>query len=409
MKFSSIKNLIRDDKFKKIFLIVLVCLIGCLSVAYAAMSVTLNITGNAEVVAAGWDIHLDNVSVTNGSSGTTPTITSSTSASFETTLSTPGDFYEFTIDVVNDGTIDAMIESVEKTPTLTTEQAKYINYVIEYQNGEAINTKQAVAAGSFVRLKVRVEYRKDISTSDLPTSSTTLDLAFKVVYSQSDGTESSVTDNGVKQVVNVVSGDADTVGSEICISDECFYVISSDDDSVTMLSKYNLYVGNIATWDSLDFNEYELTTITNPTGIQNSQALGAVIDSVNWVGTVAFSSKNYWSGSVSSYPAYVYDSNSTLYTYIANYENYLEEQGATIEESRPITYEELVALGCNASSYTCESAPSWVYSTTYWSGSADITNLVWYVSSSAYFGSDSFSFDDGSGVRPVITISKSLI
>ena len=50
-----------------------------------------------------------------------------------------------------------------------------------------------------------------------------------------------------EKIIKVVSGDYDTVGSEICIDTECFYVISSDDTSVTMLSKYNLYVGNECT------------------------------------------------------------------------------------------------------------------------------------------------------------------
>ena len=400
MKFGSIKNLIRDNKFKKISLIVLVCLIGCLSVAYAALSVTLNITGNAEVVASNWDIHLDNVVVTSGNSGSTPTITSSTSASFETTLSIPGDFYEFSIDVVNDGTIDAMIESVEKTPTLTTDQAKYINYVIEYQNGEAINTKQVVEAGSFVRLKVRVEYRKDISTADLPTTSTTLDLAFKVVYSQSDGTGSSVTDNGVKKVLNVVSGNINTIGSEVCINDECFYVISNDGVSVAMLSKYNLYVGGSynGTWTAYG---------TEATGRQDSTMLGWSSSGLPYNGISAFSSSAYWSGSISNYPSYVYNSNSTLYSYIENYKTYLEEQGVTIENARLITYEELEILGCSGDDWTCEGAPSWVYATSYWTGAAYNDSLTWSVYGDLNFGCDYYYATKEAGVRPVIEIAIS--
>lgn len=48
----------------------------------------------------------------------------------------PGEFYEFTVDVVNEGSIDAMIDSVVKTPELTSAQAKYIKYEISYENGE---------------------------------------------------------------------------------------------------------------------------------------------------------------------------------------------------------------------------------------------------------------------------------
>ena len=81
--------------------------------SFPALSTTLNINGNAEVSAASWDIYLDNV-VLNSSSATTtaPTITDSKTATFSTTLTKPGDFYEFTIDVVNDGSIDAMIDGI---------------------------------------------------------------------------------------------------------------------------------------------------------------------------------------------------------------------------------------------------------------------------------------------------------
>ena len=188
----------RERKTLYMILSIVLISIFSLTIVYAALSVTLNIQGNAEVVASTWDIHLDNVKVTSGSvSGTAPSITGGTTATFSTTLTTPGDFYQFTIDVVNNGTIDAMIDGITKTPTLTTAQAKYLNYIVEYENGESINTKHLVAKDSFVRLKVRVEYRKDITASDLPTTSETLNLAFTVNYIQSDGINSEVVDSGV--------------------------------------------------------------------------------------------------------------------------------------------------------------------------------------------------------------------
>ena len=194
----SIKDYIGNRKILYMLLAIALISISTLTIVYAALSVTLNITGTADISAASWDVHLDNVKVTSGSvSGTEPTITGGTTATFSTSLTTPGDFYEFTIDVVNSGSIDAMIDGVTKTPTLTTAQAKYLNYIVEYQNGESINTKQLVSKNSFVRLKVRVEFRKDISASDLPTTSETLNLAFTVNYVQNDGTGSSVTNDGI--------------------------------------------------------------------------------------------------------------------------------------------------------------------------------------------------------------------
>ena len=395
----------RDRKVLMLFLGIVIISILTLTMAYAALSVSLNIAGNAQVVGSTWDVHLDNIKVTNGSvSGVDPTITSSTTAIFSTTLNSPGDFYEFTIDVVNDGSIDAMIESITKTPTLSTEQAKYLNYIVEYQNGESINTKQLVSKNSFVRLKVRVEFRKDITASDFPTTSETLNLAFSVNYVQSDGSGSSVNDKGIK-VINVIKGDGTKTSDEVCIGEECFYVMSSNDDSVIMLAKYNLYVGNECT------SSYDSSCKAygdEATGIQDSTMRGYISGSVPRKGTKEVSSINYWSSTVSSYPAYIYNENSTLYNYVENYKTYLESQGAKIKEARLAKVEELVTLGCKKC-VNCSNAPSWVYNTSYWTGSARDGTSIYGTRSDGGFCNYGYNRTDYVGVRPVIVIDKSLL
>ena len=390
----------RDRKTLYIILSIVLISIFSLTIVYAALSVTLNIQGSAQVSSANWDIHLDNVKVTSGSvSGTTPSITSPTTATFSTTLNMPGDFYEFTIDVVNNGSIDAMIDSVTKEPTLTETQAKYLNYIIEYQNGESINTKQLVAKESFVRLKVKVEYRKDITALDLPTTSETLNLAFTVNYVQSDGSGSSVNNNGMK-VINVVSGDGTQTSDEICIGEECFYVMYSDETTVTMLAKYNLYVGG-------EYNSSWTAYGEEATGKQDLNMIGYSSKGKPYKGTTKFSNTNYWSSTVSSYPSYVYNENSLLYSYVENYKTYLSTLGVTPIEARLITYEELTDLRCSGTK--CTSAPSWVYATTYWSGSAYSSRTVWIVLSNGGFSYDNYFNYSNCGCRPVITISRSLI
>ena len=391
----SIKDYIGNRKILYMLLAIALISISTLTIVYAALSVTLNITGTADISAASWDVHLDNVKLNSKSvTATAPTITNGTTATFSTVLNMPGDFYEFTIDVVNDGTIDAMIDGITKTPTLTEAQAKYLNYIIEYQNGESINPKQLVAKNSFVRLKVRVEYRKDITASDLPTTSETLNLAFTVNYVQSDGTASSVADNGVY--------DPYKIGNEKCFGSECFYIISSTEETVTMLAKYNLYVGG-------EYNSSWTAYGEEATGKQNSNMLGYVRGQSIRKGTTKFSNTNYWSSTVSSYPAYVFDSNSTLYSYVENYKTYLSTLGVTPIEARLITYEELESLGCSGSDNSCSEAPEWVYATTYWSGSAYTPDYVWFVDSIGDFDDVFYNIDFDYGVRPVITISKSLI
>ena len=193
----SLNGVLNTDR-KALYMLLSIVMISVLTltVVYAALSTTLNINGNAEVSAASWDIYLSNPKVINGSATTNvPEIKTTNSLEFTTTLNVPGDFYEFTVDIVNAGTIDAMIENVVKTPELSVEQTKYLNYIITYQNGESIGIDQILTAGTSMPLKVRIEYKKDISASDLPSSQTVLNLALVLKYIQSDGTGNNVTNN----------------------------------------------------------------------------------------------------------------------------------------------------------------------------------------------------------------------
>lgn len=372
---------------KKILYIVLgilVVSISSLTLVYAALSVTLNIVGSANISAALWDVHLNNVIVNSRSvSGSEPTISGGTTATFSTKLEKPGDFYEFTVDVVNDGSIDAMIESVVKTPTLTTAQAKYLNYVVEYQNGESISTRQLVEKNSFVRLKVRLEYRKDVTPDVLPSTSETLSLSFTVVYTQSDDNNENISIDNNGNVVKLLSGDYDTVGSEVCIKDECFYIISSDNDNVTMLAKYNITDDNIP--------------------IQSTSS-----------NVIAFSSSNYWvlDNAIKleygeNYPVYVYDKNSYIYKYVVMYQEYIENMGVYIDDARLIRYEELIELGCSSSNGCKNSSYKWIYSTSYWTGTAVSIGELCRVRSDGAFGPMySYNVAYAQGIRPVIKISK---
>ncbi len=69
--------------------------------------------------------------------------------------------------------------------------------------------------------------------------------------------------------------------------------------------------------------------------------------------------------------------------------------------------EELESLGCSRSSSSCTSAPSWVYGTSYWSGTAHVDNYVWLVNRFGEFNHDSYGDDDQVGVRPVIKVLES--
>lgn len=161
------------------------------TVGYAALSTTLSITGKGTLSKNSWDIHFENlVIVDNGASvvTTAPTIDSTkTKVSFNITLSKPGDTYEFTVDAVNKGTIDAMLSGFSAT-SLTTDQQKYLTYTVTYGDGATISTKDYLKKGTSETIRVRVRFKDDLTATDLPSSAETLNLTATFVYVQADST-----------------------------------------------------------------------------------------------------------------------------------------------------------------------------------------------------------------------------
>ena len=379
-----------NRKKQLVILLVLVCLVGTMSIAYAVLSTTLNINGTAQVQDASWNIHFDNIQVNPYSVSINPVITDSNKVTFSADLTTPGDFYKFTVDIVNEGSIDAMIESIAKTPELSVEQKKYLRYEVEYVDGTSINDAQLLKSGETKTISVLFSYRNDIPVSDLPNTETDLDLEIVLVYVQANNTGVEISGN--EKVVKVVSGDLNTVGSEICIGEECFYLISSDEYSVTMFAKYNLYVGG---------NYYDTGWSVygeEATGMQDSKMKGwRGTGKYPYYGTTAFSTiDSAYSGSI-------------VEGYVNNYKILLESNfKVEIEQARLITYDELInpeTFGCVDNS-VCNNTYTWLYSTSVWSGSAYDSSNIWNVNSIGQFNYNVYDKVLECGVRPVIVLSK---
>ena len=243
-----------------------------------------------------------------------------------------------------------------------------------------------------------------------------------------------------------------TPGDELAIKDEHFYVVSSNEEETVLLSKYNLYVGDIYDVDTSTWKytyQRRIASTEEGYGMQNETAKAALMDDSHWIGTVPFSGNNYWWDAANNnyYEKYglyddtntwknnnIYDStyqeempelsfDSNGFGYIAeeNYNNYsvakyVEEYITKLKEigapsnitGRLLTYNEVSTLGCDSNNYSCENAPTWVYETTYWLGSAYGRRNVWAVGSYGYFGSGrAFRSDYFLGVRPVVVVSTS--
>ena len=128
---------------KKIYLTVFLLLFFLLGTGYAYMLTTLEIEGNANFSKNTWDVHYENLIEGNSNveAVSKATISSNkTDISLELSLELPKDMYEFYVDVVNDGSVPAMVDEVGITG-LTDAQKKYIVYSITYLDGTEVSLK----------------------------------------------------------------------------------------------------------------------------------------------------------------------------------------------------------------------------------------------------------------------------
>ena len=177
-------------KGKKIIgFVVLLVMLLTLTVGYSYLSASLNINGTSKIKTTTWDIHFNNVQVTDGSVTATqaPTIAGTgLTITYEVDLETPGDFYEFTVDVVNGGTVDAKLSALPTLTGVSTAQDVYTNYTFTHTDGTAITTlaNENINAGATKTYKVRVEFDDNITSAQLPTAAQTLTLTVGLNYEQ---------------------------------------------------------------------------------------------------------------------------------------------------------------------------------------------------------------------------------
>lgn len=190
-------------KNKKIsFLLLIIVLL--LGVGYALLTSQLSINGVSTINNATWNVYWNNVQIDTGSV-TDVTIparikTGKTEVEFNVKLNTPGDYYEFTVDAVNAGTIDAMVGSFSKgvyaSDGITAKELPdYLEYTVTYGDNNLIENKHLLAANSTATYKVRVSFKRDINASQLPSTDENLVFKFEVNYEQADETAEDISNS----------------------------------------------------------------------------------------------------------------------------------------------------------------------------------------------------------------------
>lgn len=386
--------------------LIVIIIILFISIGFAYLSTTLNISGITNIKSNNWNIYYDNIQYIRGQEfelvSPTTSGTNTTNISYTINLLEPGDVYKFNVDIVNGGTIDAMVKVVTDT-ALTEEQKKYASYFVTYNDGISVEDYQLLPHGETDTLSVMVAYKKDITEEELPSEDKSITIKFHLEYEQASST---ATERNHITVVNRADESKLSVGDELAIDTEHFYVLNTDNEKTILFSKYNLDV------------ETDINTIKQKNDKKTSP--------------VAFSNTNYWHDSTTNnvlskygtgYPDnYVYDddylessgNNYSLAYYVKEYQKTLETFSMYVEKSRIISLEELLNVGCveviYIDTYKCNSAPSnidFLFTTFYWIGSASSENTIYRMQSTKiFYGNNNYKYyqNDTYGIRAIIEI-----
>ena len=172
---------------KRIFigLFLFLFLVG-IGLGYALVTTKLEIDGIVHVKDARWNVHFDNFQEITGSVDpiSNPTV-SGTSINFSAMVTNPGDFYGFTIDVENEGTIDASINSFSLTPDFA--NVDYIDATVEYDNGSPVSDGNILLSGTTKTIKVILSYKEGIDASLYPTTDQSYNVILTLNYEQHIG------------------------------------------------------------------------------------------------------------------------------------------------------------------------------------------------------------------------------
>ena len=173
------------------------------------------------------------------------------------------------------------------------------------------------------------------------------------------------------------------LGDEVCIGNECFYVLTNDGTNIRMLAKYRIDVSD---------------NTTRKDRLQNTGTLGTAFSSETVKGTY----ENSYEGSI-------------VEDLVGDYKTTLERLGATINEATLLSYDEVTTapFNCIETTSSCHPTYSWLYkdgNTTgfpHWTRSSysGRTNFVWLVASGGHVSY--YYYDYNYGVRPVIGIATS--
>ncbi len=191
-----LKNMNKEHKVLLILILVL-----SIGIGYAFLNTKLKINGTANIYDGRWNVHFENYQETSNttvspSNVSTPIIIEDSTAeiSYTVNFNEPGDVYEFTIDIVNGGTLNAIVKSFETTIMVGNEVVStipdYLEYSLTNVDGTPYTTPHDLSTESSKTLLIRVVYKRDITEEQYAESKQkSLHFNVKAVCEQGENTQ----------------------------------------------------------------------------------------------------------------------------------------------------------------------------------------------------------------------------
>ena len=177
----------RKNTYKIFFLVIIGMTLG-----FAAINTTLQLIGTLNISRTTWNIHWENPTKVGGVNATQDVhlkTGDNTTVEYQVNLANPGDYYEFTVDAKNEGTIDAMVTGfTNKVYENNVEITKpdYLDFIVTYSDDKQIANNHLLASTKSETYKVKVMYKTGLTADQLPTSTSTYKFTFSVTYMQAD-------------------------------------------------------------------------------------------------------------------------------------------------------------------------------------------------------------------------------
>ncbi len=269
-------------KHKILFFILLLCF---LEMGYAFLRTELKINGTATVNDMRWNVYFNNLvinpnSVALSTGNTAASIsTNKTEVTYAVTLKEPGDFYEFTVDAVNDGTMDVMIDTIlsKMDGVAITTLPAYMEYSVTYSEGVELSPNQYLKAGESETYKVHIGFKKDIDVSDLTGQIESKSFSFSVAYVQAD-------EHAFVRAKTFAEDDWDTILTNIQSDNSCgpYHLGDTKEISIGTYGNHTLRIANCSTPPECSTEGFSQT------------ACGIVLEFTDMITTFRPSGSNEW-------------------------------------------------------------------------------------------------------------------